>query len=463
MRTLEQIDARIAELEDEQEILRMKVARNALTPLGRLPDDLLLDIVQAWLAISTITDSEMMYIATAIYAHLRALLIATPSLWTNVAIGRSQALVERHIARAGPCLLRADGRIGSQDTLEQAIQLLPRASRLSLLIHPSHNGEWASNLVAALAAADISNLTSLLLQSIDANSYVDLSPISANNLSVLELVMEAPRFPALPALRRLTLRRTHSTVSEVHKLLAGSMCLEHIDLNRSILAKLVLPTPELARVSLPYLQTLSIDEDRVVALALFSMLPNPSRRLFLDMDRGIHVNLGLSSSVHPVGPLLARISQFWSKLHGANTPLPLPWIRSSDQVQVVTFGISSEPSTRGYAANDAALVLRMPGCVLVRDPVLAEIDVLHIEGGYVVVLSRFDFGIISHAQRVILSHIDINRPEDTARFVVWIRGQVHQGRRPRSIEFQFCKASVRPLFDYLKAFEAAQSITWQGA
>jgi hypothetical protein len=470
METLEQIDARIAELEDEQEILRMKVARNALTPLGRLPDDLLLDIVQAWTAIPTIPDSEMMYIATAVYAHLRALLIATPSLWTNVELGQSQALVKRHITRASPFHLQIGGCIDSKDTLGQAIQLLPRASRLCLQIQDLDNLSVAALVVAALAAADISKLTSLRLQSIRrANYQVDLSSILATHLLVLELDMKAQWFPALPALLRLTLKRTQSTVSEIHKLLVGSMCLEHIDLNQSIDAEHDTPSPALARVNLPYLVTLSIEEERAVTLALFSVLPNPSIRLFLDMSRGINRGISrgytngslvLSSSAHPVGPLLTRIAQFWSEVHGADTPSPLPWIRSSDRE--VTFGISSETSTRGYAADDAALVLRISGCILVRDPVLEEIDMLHIEGGLVSDLTRFDLGMISHAQRVILSHVDIGRPEDAESFLAWIRGQVHQGRPLQSIEFQFCKASVRPLFDQLNALQAAQSINWQG-
>jgi hypothetical protein len=220
METLEQIDARIVELEDEQEALRMKAARNALTPLGRLPDDLLLDVVQAWSAIPTITSSEMMYIATAVYAHLRALLIATPSLWTNVELGQSQALVKRHITRASPFLLQIGGCIDSKDTLGQAIQLLPRASRLGLQIQDLDNLSVAALVVAALAAADLSKLTSLRLQSIrGANYQVDFSSILATHLSVLELDMKAQWFPALPALRRLTLKRTQSTVSEIYKLL----------------------------------------------------------------------------------------------------------------------------------------------------------------------------------------------------------------------------------------------------
>jgi hypothetical protein len=48
------------------------------------------------------------------------------------------------------------------------------------------------------------------------------------------------------------------------------------------------------------------------------------------------------------------------------------------------------------------------------------------------------------------------------RYEMRVRG-VHQGRRLRSIKFQFCKASVRPLFDQLNALKAAQSITWKGA
>jgi hypothetical protein len=210
METVEQIDARIAELEDEQEALRMKAARNALTPLGRLPDELLVNIVEWLPKAMRLRDTRHIRVLTAVYARLRTVLVATPTLWTTVQLGSSQALIDEHIVRAQPFLLEVDGDVHTEAKLQQAIALIPCVSALDLNFEqpPTYEDDgseevvlkWAGAVVAALAATDISKLTTLTL----ADPYslsVDLSAIAGVHMSALVLNMYVTGFPALPQLR----------------------------------------------------------------------------------------------------------------------------------------------------------------------------------------------------------------------------------------------------------------------
>jgi hypothetical protein len=465
METLEQIDARIAELKDEQEALRMKAARNALTPLGRLPDELLVNIVE-WLPKAMwLRDTRHIRVLTAVYARLRTVLVATPTLWTTVQLGSSQALIDEHIARAQPFLLEADGDVHTEANVRQAIALIPCVSALDLNFEkpPTYEDDgsegvvlkWAGAVVAALAATDISKLTTLTL--VDPYGLsVDLSAVAGVHLSALVLNMYVTGFPALPQLRWLVLKKTWSRSQEIHKLLAGSPRLEHIELLN--VAVHTTSEPVLGRVDLPHLATLILDDLTSFATLLFGTLPNPSKRLRLHLNPVQGAEGILSSSVEPLASVLARIAQFWTQLNGEDTKLPLPWI---EQHRVGgTLSIMSERTSDGSAPEHASLAFSASGCILRHDPLLHDIEVLRIsrfEAGN----DRFDLGVVKHARHVVL--ICLDRGQDMEPLRAWIVGQLRGGRPVQSIEFRACDmTSIRPLFDELLQLQAAQSITWHG-
>jgi hypothetical protein len=469
METLEQIDARIAELEDEQEVLRMKAARNALTPLGRLPDELLVNIVE-WLPKAMwLRNPRRMRVLTAVYARLRTVLVATPSLWTTVTLGSSQALIDEHIARAHPCLLEVNGNVHTEAKFQQAIALIPCVSALDLNFEKSGKYEndggeqvdpkWAGAVVAALAATDISKLTTLTL-GVPYKWAVDLSAVAGAHLSALVLNMYVTGFPALPQLRRLVLLNTYCPVSKVHKLLAGSPRLEHIKLEN--FADNSTNMPVLGRVDLPHLATLDIDNPTSFAILLFDTLPNPNKRLRLRLDPVESADGVLSSSAEPLASLLVRITQFWKQLNGEDTTLPLPWI---EQHRVTaTLSIVSERMSYGQAQEHASLDFGASGRILRHDPLLDEIEALRM-CRYTPVVNdgRFDLYLVKHARRVILEGIGSIPGQDTEPLRAWILGQLRRGRPVQSIEFRSCDiTSMRPLFDELLQLKAAQSITWQG-
>jgi hypothetical protein len=473
METLEQIDARIAELEDEQEILRMKIARNARTPLGRLPDELLVNIVEWLTEEHWCSNAQLMHLLTSVYARLRATLVAAPALWIKVELGRSQALIDRHIARAQPFLLEVDGDVYTKWEFQQAIALIPCASTLRLVFHTSYHNEvkkdwgvpepvnrakWAGAVAAALAAVDISRLTTLKLKDL-CSFHVDLSAVAGAHLSALELNIYVTGLPALPQLRRLVLINTNCPVSEVHKLLAGSPRLEQIKLLN--FADNSPSVPVLGRVDLPHLATLIIDDHTSCATIILGTLPNPSKRLHLQLGSLNSADGILSSSAEPFASVLARIAQFWTQLNNEDTMLPLPWI---EQHRVTaTLSIMSERASDGSAPEHASLVFAASGCIVRQDPLLDEIEVLSMSH-CMVDDNRLDLSVVKYARRVILDAIRIDPGQDTQPLRAWILGQLHRGRPIQSIEFLAChEPSTKPLFDELLQLQAAQRITWGGS
>jgi hypothetical protein len=469
--TLEQMDARIAELEDEQEVLRMKAARNALTPLGRLPDELLVNIVEWLPKARRLRDTRHIRVLTAVYARLRTVLVATPTLWTTAKLGSSQALIDEHIARAQPFLLEVDGNVHTEAKVQQAIALIPCVSALDLNFEKSgkykNDGsekvdpKWVGEVVAALAATDISKLTKLTLGD-PYKRAVDLSAIAGAHLSALALNMYVTGFPVLPQLRRLVLRNTYCTISEIHKLLAGSSRLEHIELQGA--GDNTTSVPVLGRVDLSHLATLNIDDRISFAILLFGTLPNPSKRLRLHLDAADSADGILSFSAEPLRSVLARIIEFWTQLIGDDTTVPLPWIEQGRAR--ATLSIVSERTSNGWAQEHAFLDFSASGRVLRHDPLLDEIEALRISGYTVMVDGRFDLDLVKHARRVILQGINYIADvpgQDTKPLRAWVLGQLRRGRPVQSIEFRNCDmTSIRPLFDELLQLQAAQSITWHG-
>jgi hypothetical protein len=469
METLEQIDARIAELEDEQAMIRMKVARNARTPLGRLPDELLVNIVEWLMEEYWDSNAQVMYLLTSVYARLRAALVAAPALWVKVELGRSQALIDRHIVRAHPSLLEVNEDVYTKTEFRQAIALVPCVSALRLVFHTSDEDEdddgdwepvdpkWAGAVVAALVAADISKLTTLKLE--DPYSLnVDLSAVAGVHLSALVLNIRVTGLPTLPQLRRLVLMNTQCHVSMIHKLLAGSPHLEHIELTDA--GDNSMSMPKLSRVDMPHLDTLMISDRSSFAALLFGTLPNPRKRLHLELDAVHNGGITLHFSAEPMASVLARMAQFWTQLKGADVTLPLPKILYL--FSTFTLSIMSERIPNGLAPDYTSLNFSASGRTLRHAPILDEVEALVISP-YLVADNRFDLSVVKHARRVIVNNLRIDRVENAEPLRAWILGQLHRGRPIQSIEFQEChEPSTKPLFEELVRLQAAQRITWGG-
>lgn len=146
MSTIESIESRIQDL--GLGIVRLKVARNALTPFGRVPPDLLLDIAQL-----TVEDldgyvSKEVRILTFVCYQTRSVLAGTPRLWRKVDLSKSKQWVNHCVTRAGPIPLRCCLRFVETKKLEMTLAgiqkqlsgVLPNTAKLHV-----HTNYWATD------------------------------------------------------------------------------------------------------------------------------------------------------------------------------------------------------------------------------------------------------------------------------------------------------------------------------
>jgi hypothetical protein len=122
MSTFAEIDARIASL--EREILDWRTRRNALAPLCRIPEDLLIRIffVLQNIEFKNVSTSRNFggkwrwYRAMSVCKHLRTTAVQTPSLWSFIDTSSQQPWIDLCVSRAGQIGLsiRALGPIPSQ-------------------------------------------------------------------------------------------------------------------------------------------------------------------------------------------------------------------------------------------------------------------------------------------------------------------------------------------------------------
>lgn len=76
------IDARLFELQDEMMCLR--IVHNALVPLSRLPDKLLVHVARHSIPDTERGPSKDMYTMASVSSRLRTVLICTPELWADI-------------------------------------------------------------------------------------------------------------------------------------------------------------------------------------------------------------------------------------------------------------------------------------------------------------------------------------------------------------------------------------------
>jgi hypothetical protein len=107
---IRELDAQIAAIEqdpnqDSSQICRsLKIQRNALTPFGRVPADVLADIA-AHLLVPTPAGIRSDYGIVDVCSAIRSAIVGTPLLWVHVDLRRSVRWCAFCIARAGEAAL----------------------------------------------------------------------------------------------------------------------------------------------------------------------------------------------------------------------------------------------------------------------------------------------------------------------------------------------------------------------
>jgi hypothetical protein len=460
MEETDRIDARILEL--EQEIIRLKVARNNLVPIRRVPAEIVLRIVKEAIG----NDDEPMPLEwsgiTSLCSWLRCLVISAAELWAYVDFSWNANLVDLHISRANACDLQffIPFDLPEIDSVLKSISL--HASRIRCLDYSWYLGTELIDVFHAIAVEGTSRLRRLRIRGCDMDYgllpflvFPDLVAMS------LEGGREFDGFLSAPALRHLKLECSEIRLHELRNFLLQLPNLETIVLNQT--------HPSISEdgvwdpVSLLHLKSLHIVERHHSSLTrLLRISPTPSTHLFIQ-DRALSP---LTWTSGDIGHIMRCPIEFWSKAMGGKADFPPGTIEVTLHEAVVTFNSQVDQSAwQDSLSPSLTLVFR---CIVDQaDPYLDLIHTLHLPTKTLGCVSAYlHIQHLRNVEHLIISgSVPWNTPHKAAciaKIETWLHSLRDMGRTLRSIEFRVPQTMelARSLFERWTAEELAHSMIW---
>jgi hypothetical protein len=510
MLSLDEIDARIEKLSEE--IRTLRALRNQQPGLCRLPHELLQVILQHNSGIWT-SWKDLIRIA-CVCQHLRYSVLGMHTLWATIpeALTRfetTKPIFDVYLTRAGDAPLSICASFGKygpyvMDTIRKnlnRIQFLhftlkygTHRERSKAFVDYLHTHPAPLILELTLGEdvlPDSSVNGAIRVEYCVSSSLLGGACLHLTNLELNGLVLEG--VPAMPRLTDLKLSHTHSSMQELHQVLACLPTVRNLHLYPE-------PTAweeasKFALVTMPDLRTLHIGKDGRTIARLLSFLPDPSEMLeVFHHGRGERDGQPLWSMFLPENEIIMdRLSKWW-KLNTGQTELPeaLIW---SEYTHMNRTNASLEdlhdrgnPEVPGHShllvftesweSQDAGRLVTISFSSIIDsvqnpDPFLLRV------GELCVILDDCHNSIdvrndISLDALIAVTHLTINdsrnvfHTEERWRAAPSLRGLVDwaisrriEGTLLECITFKQCEKSLRPMFSYLKDEQLAEEVLWE--
>jgi hypothetical protein len=464
MDTIASLDARILAL--EQELSRLKVIRNAFSPLYHLPDELVVHVARYVVFENGALSRARLLTICAISRHLRHLFFRTRELWSYLDFSWSALCLQYFLHRAGDHLLHAsrDPDVASEVEQTKTLELcMPKVASFSGRICPGPKGDvWLD----VLNTPNATNLRSLSLTNpfIGWEAPVKRLSISESwsNLVTLQLVNieSIMEFPPLPTLQRLDVDGPGDSPSNIYSIISQAPRLRWIKLVSSLADIPESWKPE-RPVELPDLESLTIEDKLPAVHALLGMLPNP-RIAFKIIVYPSFVNEpevhAWSSERGPHGVIVSRLLQFWTAVTEAEFPPGFLICQVWGNVQPY---ISFEPSDH----SGTQVTYRARAAITTPDPLLSHICALmcHNNGNqcHTLLPSDVDLELLPNIGSLIISYAPSEEPEDIRRLEDWLTARRTAGTALLRIGFSKCNEVLRPFYHRLRANRVATRIKWE--
>jgi hypothetical protein len=466
-----EIDRRIASSTQDSDMQELKTARNALAPLGRLPDELLLDIARRSVPQNVSKTSPRQVLSlTWICRRLRALFVECPRLWNHIVVSRSHRLSFRaFLERASPCTLDVL-HIGtlSEEACGALLECLPRAATCHwshVDNHTETDGRWLQLLNSEIKYPE---LHTIRFTNIEALPSIEQAMFP--NLVVLEITEIATThgLPDLPALRTFQLAEVHfCSLEGLHSFFSHSPLLESIDLGYLLdddedEDDNFIRSSGAGRVVLPHLHHLRIQEIPECIRRLLHILPDPTSSIVLHSTNIEYKQESeLEWDFSPSAWLLLHLQEFWNMRSGVEGSLPGGRIsfdgRNVNNKVLICFD-GEGLSYKAYSWHP----------LTAADPLLESVKTLELNsiGGTEAeaMHEHLVLDCLPNVEDVLINRLcSATRfnADDVLSIVRWISARSEEGRPLQSIVFQECDKDLRPLFDRLVAKQVATSITWK--
>lgn len=410
MNTIEGIESRIKGL--RREIVCLEVARNALTPFGRVPPDLLIDIAKLTMRGTCEHVSKEICVLTFVCSRVRSVLVGTSALWKKVDYNKSERWVDRCIAHAGSLPFQCSFNLGkfhkremtNVRMLERLLEALPDVGTLHMHLdyHTADIGSKSVNAVVDhLCRYETPKTQELVLAGSHGQSlspaFAELEHLTAlSTLTLSHLAVTA--LPYLPSLSNVSLRDINCPIRKLYQFLWTSPNLDSIVLVKAVESNSLTDDPLRARnrASLPLLRHLELQDEPPVVKEPVQILPPPSAFLNVNLVENQENAGEWVSSEEPNQTILSWITQ---------PPLALP-----------------NGSSRG------------------------ECNVIATE-----------FDSLPNVERLVLNYGNWKADANMRVLEDWLVSRKSKGRPLRVFCFAFCEVSARPFYSRVMKYQLADS------
>jgi hypothetical protein len=469
----DEIDARIRALESE--IRELKRRRNSITPIFRLPSEILVTIIQhvqneskAYEDVFSKFDHSWVRIML-VCQHLRTVAVQTPTLWTvidhnsrsaewrDVCHQRSataplhiQTSYKKHVVQWERAVVAHVGRLPKVDVSQITAPLL-RVLRLSA---PNENDSFC--------------VTSILLNT----TFKSLVYLHLKGLGVS---LQTDETVSLPCLRYLKLESTRIdyNLDQLAHLLRHAQSLEHIIMSRLCLAEgsqavaadEVIPIS--SAVTLPRLRGLYIDDAPAEVWALLRLMSLPQSTLCISVMR---VAMTLQTQWTIQTDIVDHFLNFYHQMLRTPEP-PTSTVRYSfepgneSSLGTITFGDSDEArqeilsSTFGSFSTSFCTIRIEPDG---PHPALDRVSTLHIhckigQLSFVDLDRRHGVCFLEAIHTVVLEGLQANQTGTAASIQNWIKSR---GGRIKCVKLIECHEGTERFAEELRLGGLVPVVAW---
>jgi hypothetical protein len=267
----------------DEELIPLKEAQNApLSPMSRLPDDVLVRVLrfsQDWGGVEGLHSVSVVphldwWRIMSVSTHFRKVILSSPTLWAALSSRWPRTWNMLCAKRAEDCLLRLFIDIASVSKVKAACHLLSRSKEAAIQFSPDKTTPGWNETYLHVLKASYPGLLSLKVEENYELPSLTLAPplltlcTALSNLDIMRSVVE-DTFSFPPSLRRLCITGLHISTStdRLRRLFAGLPLLEEFEIHG---------TEDMHNSSVTIIDSLEPVIEPLVLLALSSL------RLYLD-------------------------------------------------------------------------------------------------------------------------------------------------------------------------------------
>jgi hypothetical protein len=460
METIDDLNKRICQL--EQELIGLKKRRNALTPINKLPIELVVRIAEATCVPGKFPRTTVAM--TLACTRLREVLVNTQQLWEtmNLSLPWPPSAVRCFFAWARSHTLRLtlDGSRDSFNSYQQTIKALARAEGFQFSRIQDRLNKRLIDL-EMFGMIEAASLQTLLFE--NAHFWSDflnprfLQMVQCSNLRSLEVTRMDPiskHVSRFPHLRRPIMRNSLCPFDNLHRFLSQTTCLEHLSLHDAVGQIAEREVDHSAQtLHLPNLRHLDMKDDMKNVAQLLIVCPNPSSRLVVhvsedDNDCSEQAEVW-TSSAGLVGLIATRVHGFWRSHTCGDQTAPKGCVRFMPLVYHNALELAFDTPELLYR-HDTGCRIEQP------DPLLAQIKSLVVDfddddDDMTLVHSFTDHLDVHYLP--CLEHVEIRQANlnGSGKMVVkevesWIGARCLEGRPLRSVHFEACESSAKEVY-----------------